>query len=46
MPVDPIVGLDPIDPMGIVAIPDGGMEEEPIVEGPLPKKALTCGLVR
>jgi hypothetical protein len=46
IPIEPIVGLEPIAPIGIDPVPDGGIEEEPIVEAPLPKKALTCGLVR
>jgi hypothetical protein len=45
IPIDPIVVLDPIEPIGIEPIPPCGIAEEPI-EDPLPKKALTCGRVR
>src|SRR5438309_685055 len=45
IPIDPVVVLDPIEPIGIEPIPPCGIAEEPI-EGPLPKKALTCGRVR
>src|SRR2546426_547628 len=43
IPIDPIVVLDPIEPVGIEPIPPCGIAEEPI-EGPLPKKATAPAL--
>jgi hypothetical protein len=44
IPIDPIVVLDPIEPVGIEPIADGDIEGP--IGVPLPKYALTFGRVR